>query len=348
MNLQEYVVTNKPTLKNYILDFLQSQTDPIFEYNDIAQKLSMFVTNGKMLRGLIVCLASQMYGKDIGNDTLSLASAVEINHSTILMHDDILDNDRLRRGSKTIFAQYEEEAQKNGIANPYFFGISSAIVVGDIGFFLAAKLLANVNKEYIQKVLVLFYKEMVSLGLAEHHEFGVGLKNIEISEDEIFNIYRYKTARYTFSLPMKLGGLIAGATDDQITLLDAIGEELGIIFQIIDDAIGLLGTEEEIGKPVGSDIRENKKTLIRKMLFEEADEEEIRILQDAFGNQNLVQEQILQIQNIIKKHKIDKKIQELASSKAKLLYPKIDQLRVTNEYKMLLNEFVQYNLHRTA
>lgn len=348
MNLQEYVVEKKPILKDFIVEFLKNQNASLFEQEDILNRFSEFVTNGKMLRGLIICLISQMYGKDVSKESLSLAAAIEINHSSLLMHDDILDNDRLRRGKKTIFAQYEDEGRNVNINNPYFYGISSAIIVGDIGIFLAVKLFQNVSEEYLKDVLDLFYCEMVSVGLAEQYEFGVGMKDIEISDDAILDIYRYKTARYTFSLPMKLGALIAGASEEQIKLLDKIGEELGIIFQIIDDEIGLLGTEEEIGKPVGSDIRENKKTLVRKMLFEEVGEEERQKLMEAFGNHNLTQDQIKSVQEITKNFGIDKKIFEIVSSRADSLKPQIDQLEISYEHKNLLKEFVDYNLHRTA
>lgn len=348
MNLQEYVADKKPVLTNFIFEYLNNQDSSPFEYKDILDKLSQFVTNGKMLRGLIVCLTSQMYGKDISKEALSLAAAIEINHSSLLMHDDILDNDRLRRGKKTIFAQYEDEAKENNIENPYFYGTSSAIIVGDIGIFLAVRLFENISTEYLKSILSLFYREMIYVGLAEQYEFGVGLKETEITNDEILDIYRFKTARYTFSLPMKLGAIIAGASDDQIALLDVIGEELGIIFQIIDDEIGLLGNEEEIGKPVGSDIRENKKTLVRKMLFEEATEEEKVTLQSAFGNHNLTEDQIAQVQHITKNHEIDKKIIEITQKRAQGLSPKIDALSISDDYKELLKEFVQYNLHRTA
>lgn len=348
MNLQEYVVEKKPILKDFIIDFLKSQNSSLFEQEDILNKLSEFVTNGKMLRGLIVCLTSQMYGKDVSKESLSLAAAIEINHSSLLMHDDILDNDRLRRGKKTIFAQYEDEGKNANINNPYFYGTSSAIIVGDIGIFLAVKLFQDVDKEYLKDVLNLFYSEMVFVGIAEQYEFGVGLKDVEISEDAILDIYRHKTARYTFSLPMKLGALIAGASEEQIKLLDQIGEELGIIFQIIDDEIGLLGNEEEIGKPVGSDIRENKKTLIRKMLFEEARGEEKQKLMQAFGNHNLTEDQIKSVQEITKHFGIDKKVFEIVSSRVESLKPQIDQLEISDEYKNLLKEFVDYNLHRTA
>src|SRR3989344_370704 len=121
MNLQEYVVEKKPVLKDFILNFLQEQNSSLFDYDDIIQKLLDFVTNGKMLRGLIICLVSEMYGKSITKETLSLAAAIELNHSSLLMHDDILDNDRLRRGKKTIFAQYEDEGKEDNLENPYFY-----------------------------------------------------------------------------------------------------------------------------------------------------------------------------------------------------------------------------------
>lgn len=348
MTLQEYVQKNKPLLEHFLITYLNSQKGAIFYSDQIVEKLVDFTTHGKMLRGLIICLVGEMYGKGIDDTSLSLAAAIELNHSALLIHDDILDNDRLRRGRKTIFAQYEEEGKTLGVQNPYFYGTSNAICVGDVSIFLAVKLFKNLSQNAFGEVIHSFYQEMVQVGLAEQYEFAAGQKNDALSEESILEIYKYKTARYTFSLPMRLGGLIAGTQKQEIDLLDTIGEELGIIFQMKDDEIGLLGNEEAIGKPVGSDIRENKKTFIRNMLFASSNDDERIFLNSSFGNEALGWEDIKKIQDIAIKYKIHELVQEEIKKRAEKILPRIDELSVSKEYKMLLCDFVEYNITRVS
>jgi geranylgeranyl diphosphate synthase type I len=106
----------------------------------------------------------------------------------------------------------------------------------------------------------------------------------EPREEDILTLYRYKTGRYTFSLPLALGATLAGAADETRTALEEAGEDLGILFQLKDDELGLFADEAELGKPVGADIREDKKTLYRLRLFEKADEPAAARLRSMFGN----------------------------------------------------------------
>ena len=105
-----------------------------------------------------------------------------------------------------------------------------------------------------------------------------------MSPDDILRMYKYKTGRYSFSLPLLAGALIAGAHRDLREKLEAFGENLGLLFQIRDDELGLFGDEKELGKPVGSDVREGKKTILISLLMAAAKPAERTRLEGILGN----------------------------------------------------------------
>src|SRR6185437_3870747 len=119
-----------------------------------------------------------------------------------------------------------------------------------------------------------------------------------VTQEEIEQVYRYKTARYTFSLPLMLGALLAQKDATIIQQLENFGEKIGTLFQLKDDDISLFGKEETTGKPEGSDIRENKKTLHRHYLFQYASSEEKQQLQTLFGKQNLTKNDIAYVREL--------------------------------------------------
>src|SRR4029078_8287647 len=91
----------------------------------------------------------------------------------------------------------------------------------------------------------------------------------------------------TFSLPLVLGAMVGNASEDKFKQLEEFGENLGIVFQIVDDKLGITGDSKITGKPVGNDIVQNKKTVFRKLLFDYADKNQKQILNKIFGNKNV-------------------------------------------------------------
>ena len=111
-----------------------------------------------------------------------------------------------------------------------------------------------------------------------------GASKSSVGVDEIVAMYTHKTGRYSFSLPLLAGAMIAEAPEKLRGTLAALGESIGVLFQIRDDELGLFGDERELGKPVGSDIREGKKTVLFSALMASASAEERRRLDGIFGN----------------------------------------------------------------
>ncbi len=187
---------------------------------------------------------SQKYGKEI----IKAGVAYEIFQTAILAHDDIIDKSDLRRGKKTLYK---------------IVGSEQTICLGDIGFFLAFKILSETNFPEKEKSLAIncFAKSMIDTGLGEMLDIYLPGKK-ETAEEDILKISSLKTAKYTLTGPLQLGAVLAGADQDLLDKLGEFGEKLGIAFQIQDDVLGIFGEEKELGKSVTSDIEEGKLTLL--------------------------------------------------------------------------------------
>src|SRR5258708_9868215 len=121
-----------------------------------------------MLRGSLVLFLSECYTGKITEDAVRIASAMELFHSSLLIHDDIMDNDTQRRGYQTIFAQYQSLGEKKKLLDPRHFGESMGICTGDISFFLAFQLLSSIGDSSIkQRIIDVYMNEMISVGLAQ-------------------------------------------------------------------------------------------------------------------------------------------------------------------------------------
>ncbi len=276
--------------------------------NDAATRLQEFTSRGKMLRGCLVKLGYDLVkGNGLptpdsetgtGVESVLLAgAAMELFQSGLLIHDDIMDRDRVRRGSPTMHVGYERTLERGGYDDPAHHGEALAICEGDLAYFAAFQLLSEMPVAASRAVQAVHIaaRELCVVGIAQMQDVANGAARpasanpfrdapTDPSEDDILRLYRFKTGRYTFSLPLALGCAIAGGTEADRLALEEAGEELGILFQLKDDELGLFSDEKVLGKPVGADIRENKKTLFRQRLLARADTETRSQLESMFGN----------------------------------------------------------------
>lgn len=230
---EEYFKIKKRLIDQYLIDFLEEQKKPWQKVNlwgeDLTEKLKKFVIAGKTIRGTLVFLSAEMFGLKDEKTILPAAAAMELIQSSLLIHDDIMDRDLKRRGMETIFATYLPTAKKERFSDPFHFAVSMGICAGDIGFFLAMKLLQS---PLIKNALA---DEIMKVCLAQMDDVYWGYKKERPTVAQIEKIYRYKTARYSFSLPLVIGAILAGQSKKTITALERLGEGLGIAFQIKDD-----------------------------------------------------------------------------------------------------------------
>lgn len=315
--------------------------------DDVLSKLEEFIMRGKLVRGSLVLLINDLYGSKNHEDAKKVAVAIEILHSALLIHDDVFDKDELRRGKPSIHKQYEDVARKNNFSDPKHFGISLATCAGDVGFFLSMELINTTNLEcdIKYKVIDIFYKEASQVGLAEMQDIFFEQSDEEFTEQEILKMYTYKTANYTFSLPMMLGALIA-EKKNEANKLQLIGEKLGIIFQIKDDEISIFGEEKDTGKTTAIDIRDNKKTIHRLILLKKCNEKEKSNLKKIFGNKNINKKEIELVRNLMKSKEVYDELNNLMKKLEEEAKKEINILELDEKQKNTIQEILKFNMSR--
>ena len=249
----------------------------------LAQRLETYARAGKMIRGILVRLGYELCvpeapDADMGRVLERAGAAMEFLQAGLLIHDDIMDRDTLRRGNTTVHAQYEQDAAAAQAADPAHHGLSLGVCAGDVAFFLGFHVLAALpvppaRQERARRVAAFAARELCWVGVAQMQDVSSGAGGIGTDPDpaQILRVYRYKTGRYTFSLPLVIGAMLADAGPPAVEALDKAGENLGVVFQLKDDELGIFGDSARSGKRADSDIREDKKTLLRHFLFSAAD-----------------------------------------------------------------------------
>jgi octaprenyl-diphosphate synthase len=197
-------------------------------------------SGGKRLRPMLTLAAAQMFGYQ-GDGHVKLATSVEFMHTATLLHDDVVDESDLRRGKKTA---------------RMIWGNQASVLVGDFLLGQAFKMMVEVGSLDALDILstaasIIAEGEVMQLAAA---------KNLETTEDEHFAVIKAKTAAL-FSAAAEVGPVIAGATAHDRAALRSYGMNLGLAFQLIDDALDYGGSAKDLGKNVGDDFREGKVTL---------------------------------------------------------------------------------------
>jgi len=217
---------------------------------------------GKRLRPALLLLSAKLLNYN-GQGAIKLGAVVEIIHTATLVHDDIIDEAQTRRGRPAANTQW---------------GNAKCVLAGDCLYMKAFKIAVQERNFAILDALIDLTQAMVEGELLQIERLGKA-----ISLDEHFELIFRKTA-CLFSVCMKLGGILAGANDaDQHRLAD-YGRNLGMAFQIVDDVLDLTASEEILGKPVASDLREGKATMAVLHALERCSPEERRTIESVLSN----------------------------------------------------------------
>ncbi|MBN2199746.1 MAG: polyprenyl synthetase family protein [Candidatus Aminicenantes bacterium] len=277
---------------------------------DIRRRLTDFTLRGKTIRGGLVGLGHLIYGGNSPEAVVQTGAAIELFQSALLIHDDIMDQDSRRRGEETVHVQYRKLAKERNAAHPRHVGQSMGICIGDIAFFLGYHILSRLPVEADKRgrIVRLCTDELSLVGVAQLIDVQYSAWEESVGPQEVMDLYRYKTGRYSLSLPLMCGALLADCPEQQIPVLERLGESLGIIFQIKDDELGLFGDEELIGKPVGSDLRQGKKTLYIVRLLETVPEKERAGIQSILGKTRVTSRDIAFIRGLVRDYGIDRMV----------------------------------------
>jgi geranylgeranyl diphosphate synthase, type I len=247
----EYTRIAEPRLRAYLEEKLSALQALPVDLRQAADALRDYLLRGgKRLRGALL-LVGNAAGGGKRDDALDASLGVELLHAYLLIHDDFMDQDDVRRGGPTM-----HRALGGG-----HLGASLALLSGSLCESWAYQLLgaaAPLAAHTIERVIL---GQMADLKAAGGRE---------LSEQEILEVERAKTGSYTFELPLHLGATLAGAQQPLLDALSAYARPLGMAFQIADDLLGTFGSPEVTGKPNASDLREGKRTLIVARALEAA------------------------------------------------------------------------------
>jgi geranylgeranyl diphosphate synthase, type II len=199
---------------------------------------------GKRIRPVLLLLACEAVGGD-PKKALHAGAAIEVLHNFTLVHDDIMDHSSSRRGRKTVHTRWDTNV---------------AILVGDELLALAYRVLLQTKSRHIQQIAKIFTEGVVEVceGQAYDKEFET---RSSITVDDYLLMIEKKTAKMV-AVSAEIGGLVGEGSRSSIQALRRYGEHIGRAFQIQDDLLDIIADEKELGKPVGGDLMEGKKTFL--------------------------------------------------------------------------------------
>ncbi len=269
-NLLEFFIYYKTKLKEFETDL--KKINKSFLENDnpiVIDAVNKFINmngDGKFLRGCLIDLGYKLTKNDDYAKTLSLA--YETFETSILIHDDIIDNAHLRRNKETIHETYKDEFKKYNVENDNT-NTSLALCIGDLGFFYTNEMITKKYKNDKNLAKLLSYYNNIVIKTIKGEIIDVALPFIEkndkkhaLHEEDIMEIYRLKTSWYTVVGPFILGMILGNSKAKDIETFEKVLEPLGIAFQIKDDILGIYSSKEILGKSVYSDIEEFKQTIL--------------------------------------------------------------------------------------
>ena len=255
---------------------------------------------GKRLRPIALIMAYRGVGGADEESIVRASICVELLHNSSLIHDDIIDRDELRRGGPTFHAKYREWLRsRGGPGDPTHFGISLGILGGDSLFNMGFKSLLNsgFRGDLVVRALKLYveaYEQLIDGMILDMYLPLMG----DVGEDDYLEMVRLKTGAL-FEKSVLIGATLGEATEGQLRALSEYAIKAAQGFQIQDDILGLYGEEGETGKPIGSDIREGRMTLLVIKALREAEPSERDRLRGLLGKPDLSREEVEEARRII-------------------------------------------------
>ncbi|MBX9452332.1 MAG: polyprenyl synthetase family protein [Mesorhizobium sp.] len=238
-------------------------------------------SGGKRLRPMLTLAAAQMFGYQ-GDGHIKLATSVEFMHTATLLHDDVVDESDMRRGKRTA---------------RMIWGNQASVLVGDFLLGQAFRMMVEVGSLDALDILssaasIIAEGEVMQLGVA---------KNLETTEDDYLAVIKAKTAAL-FSAAAEVGPIVAGASKTDRAALRSYGINLGLAFQLIDDALDYGGDSKNLGKNVGDDFREGKVTLPVILSYRRGSAEEREFWKAAIENDRTDDESLDRARGLMTKH----------------------------------------------
>ncbi len=333
--------------------FFDKRIEEVSDIDDSAKEMMRLLKDytlrgGKRIRAAMIYYGYKCFKKNKEKELLKAAMCIELVQSFLLIHDDIIDCDDLRRGGDTLHISYEK-LHKKGCKkgdSPHF-GRSMAIIAGDILSTLANQLLvySNFDKKSKLNAIAKLNQVIHKVIYGQALDIITGVKN-NVREKDVLNIHHLKTASYTVEGPLHIGALLAGAKQKDLDVLSDYGVRIGKAFQIQDDILGLFGDEKKLGKPIGSDIKQGKKTLLVLRALQNGNKQQEQFIKKCLGNQRVSLKDIEMFRQIVKDTDSLTYSQGLARNLIEMAKAKIEDAKFRKQAKEFLLGIADYMLER--
>lgn len=254
---------------------------------DAARDLTL--RGGKRLRPamLFAAVACARRDDDLRDAATDLGAAMELLQTYLLVHDDWMDDDPVRRGAPSVHVTLAE-----AYGSPHL-GACTAILAGDLMGALVHQMIADIDLPTARR------REVNAVWAAMEHEVILGQCLDVTQSEDVARIHRLKTGSYTVRGPLLLGAAAADATAATRRVLMEYAEPLGLAFQLRDDVLGVFGSAKETGKPVGNDLREGKQTALVQHALRHLGEADRAALKSVLGRRDAGDDDVLRARDLI-------------------------------------------------
>ena len=296
----------RSALAQYLTTRVAECKDMDPDFADSAEQLVEFVLRGgKRIRPTFAWWGWRAAGGPAegpqARAVLQAASALELVQACALIHDDLIDDSRLRRGFPTVHEGAAERHRREGWSGPpQRYGMAAAVLLGDLALSWADDMLhtAGLDSEPLSRALRPWRAMRTEVLAGQHLDILAQVRGDETPQAAL-RIGALKAASYTVQRPLEFGALLGGADDELLAALHRFGTDIGVAFQLRDDVLGVFGDSEVTGKPAGDDLREGKRTLLVAETLQRAEQQDDRQALDAvraaLGDEDLDQQRVDQV-----------------------------------------------------
>jgi len=315
---------------NLINDYISRMPfdrQPSTLYEPIRYVLSL---GGKRIRPMLMMLVYDAYHGGEADKILSTAVALETYHNYTLLHDDLMDNADMRRSQPTVHKKWNA---------------NTAILSGDSMLVMAYELMAKCGEEHLKQMIDLFTETALQIGEGQQYDMDFETRT-DVTEDEYINMIRLKTS-VLLACATQMGGILAGAAEQDQQALYDFGVNLGLAFQLQDDYLDVYGDPQVFGKKNGGDIVSNKKTFMLINAYNRATPAQCEQLGAWIERKQFdAQEKIAAVTQLYSAIGIDQLALERIEHYFALAASCLDQVSVSEANKTVLRAYTDLMLHR--
>ncbi|MDG4716035.1 polyprenyl synthetase family protein [Winogradskyella marincola] len=284
---------------------------------------------GKRLRPVLTLMTSEVFDGS-ATEAMNAALSVEVFHNFSLIHDDIMDDAPLRRGKETVHEKWD---------------LNTGILSGDAMLILAYQLFENYEPQIFRALAKLFSK--TALEVCEGQQYDIDFETRDdVSIAEYLKMIEYKTA-VLVGAAMKMGAIVAKASEEDQNLIYDFGRFLGVAFQLQDDYLDAFGNPETFGKQVGGDILENKKTYLYLKTLELGDDAEKSNLLEAMSSASIANEaKVEKVKALFNTSGAAEATQLAVKDYTQKAFSVLEKLNISDDKKQILQLFGEQLMNR--